>query len=69
LLKTVIPSYAYAGTEREADVGSQQYSPAALPRKSPGTQRTGGWVGLGAGLDGMENPAPLRDSILGPSSP
>jgi len=39
------------------------------PRKRPGTQCTGGWVGLGAGLDGKEILAPPWDSTPGLPSP
>jgi hypothetical protein len=39
------------------------------PRERPGTHCTGGWVGLGAGLDRCGKPRPHRDSIPGPSSP
>jgi hypothetical protein len=36
------------------------------PRERPGTQYTGGWVGLRAGLDVCEKSRPHRDSIPGP---
>ena len=50
-------------------VGCQRVALAALsPGKSPGTHCTGGWVGLGAGLDGCEKSRPRRDSIPGPPS-
>ena len=44
-------------------VGGQRHSPAALPRKRPGTHCTGGWMGPRAGLDGREkiSPAPEFD--------
>ena len=36
-------------------VSGQQHAPAVLyPREIPGTQCTGGWVGLRAGLDGRK---------------
>ena len=37
------------------------------PQKRPGTHCTGGWVGLGACLDGTENLAPIR--ICSPELP
>ena len=40
-----------------------------LPRERSGTHCTGGWVGLGAGLDRRGKSRPHRDSIPGPSSP
>ena len=33
-------------------VGGQRHTPAAYPRKRPGTHFTGGWVGPGAGING-----------------
>jgi len=36
------------------------------PEKRTGTHCTGGWVGLGAGLDGCVKSRPHRDSIPGP---
>ena len=51
-------------------VRGQHHAPAALPPgKMPGTHCTGGWVGLGAGLDRCGKSRPHRDSIPGPSSP
>jgi hypothetical protein len=45
-------------------VGGQRHAPAAFsPGKRPGTHCTGGWVGLGAGLDGCRKFRTLRDSI------
>jgi hypothetical protein len=48
-------------------VGGQCHAPAALPRgKSPGSHRTGGWVGPRAGVEGcatdpeFEEAFPLR---------
>ena len=38
------------------------------PRERPGTRCTGGWVGVGAGLDGCGKSRPHRDSIPGPTS-
>jgi hypothetical protein len=38
-------------------------------RERPGTHFTGGWVGLGAGLDRCGKPRLHRDSIPGPSNP
>jgi hypothetical protein len=38
-----------------------------VPRERPRTHRTGGWVGLGAGLDRCGKPRPHRNSIPGPS--
>jgi len=35
-------------------VGGQPHDPAAFtPGKSPGTHGTGGWLGLGTGLEGQ----------------
>ena len=43
-------------------VGGQRHDPVALhPEKRPGT---GGWVGLGAGLDGSEKYRPTRSQSL-----
>jgi hypothetical protein len=39
------------------------------PRERPGTDCTGGWVGLGAGLDRCGKSRPHRNSIPGLSSP
>ena len=39
-----------------------------LPRERSGTHCTGGWVGLGAGLDRCGKSRPHRDSIPGPSA-
>ena len=39
-------------------LGGQHQASAALPRESPGTHYTGGWVGPRAGLDGAVNLAP-----------
>jgi hypothetical protein len=39
------------------------------PRERPGTNCTGGWVGLRAGLDACEKSRPHRNSIPGQSSP
>jgi len=43
--------------------------PHLTPGKDPGTNCTGGWVGLRAGLDGCGKSRPNRDSIPGPSRP
>lgn len=44
--------------------------PAALPPENrPGTRCTGGWVGLGTGLNGPERSHPHRGSNLGLSGP
>ena len=48
----------------------QRHAPtAAYARERPGTHFTGGWVGLGAGLDSCGKSRPHPDSIPGPSSP
>jgi hypothetical protein len=50
-------------------VGSEHHAPAALPpTKRPSTHCTGGWVGLGVGLDMCGKSRPHRDSIARPSS-
>ena len=50
-------------------VSGQQHAPAALyTRERPGTDFTGGWVGLRAGLDGRKISSPPRFDP-GPSSP
>jgi len=42
----------------------QRHAPAApYPRERPGTHRTGGWVGLRAGLDRCGKSCSHRDSI------
>jgi hypothetical protein len=43
--------------------GGQRHVQADLPRKRPGIDCIGGWVGLRAGLDGYGKPHPHRDSI------
>jgi hypothetical protein len=45
--------------------GGQHHVPAIWPD----THRTGGWVGIGASLDGYGKSRPNRDSIPGLSSP
>ena len=48
-------------------MNGQPHAPSVsppTPGKRPGTHCTGGWVGLGAGLDGQENLAPT--GILSP---
>ena len=53
-------------------LGGQRHAQAALPPgKKPGTDCTGCWVGLRAGLDGCgkSHPPPHWESIPGPSSP
>jgi hypothetical protein len=50
------------------EVGSQRHAPAALtPGKRPGNYCVGGWVGLGAGMEGWENIAPT--GIRSPDRP
>jgi hypothetical protein len=51
-------------------VGGQRHAHATLPPGGiPGTHCTGGWVGLGFGLDGSVKSWRHRDSIPPPSSP
>jgi hypothetical protein len=78
----VNPSHACAGTVGRRryssnpfpisaleGVGGQHHAPAALPpEKRPGTYCTGGWVGIGTGLDGHGKFRLYRDSIPGLSS-
>jgi len=49
--------------------GSASGPGRSLPRETPGTHFTGGWVVLRAGLDRCGKSHPNRDSIPGPSSP
>jgi hypothetical protein len=51
------------------EVGDQHHAPAAFTLERLGTHCTGGWVGLGAGLDRCGKSRPHRDSIPGPFSP
>ena len=37
-------------------------------REEPGTYHAGGWLGLGAGLEGQQKPRPQRNSIPGQST-
>jgi hypothetical protein len=66
--RTVTPLHAYAdiagrrkyssclfATRHWKEVGSPHHAPAAVPRETPGTHCTEGWLGLGAGLDSTEN--------------
>jgi hypothetical protein len=54
---------------RYMGVGGQRHVPSALPPgKRPNTHCTGGWVGLGAGLDRSGKSRPHRGSNPGPSS-
>jgi len=51
-------------------VRGQRHAPATpYPRERPRTHCTGGWVGLGAGLDRCGKSRPHRNSIPGPFSP
>ena len=56
-------------TVLEGVEGSASRPDRSLPRKRPGTQCTGGWVGPRPGLDRCGKSRPHRDSIPGPSSP
>jgi len=51
------------------EVGGQRHAPIALPPERPGTDCTGGWVGLRASLDGCGKSCPGQYSIPGLSSP
>jgi len=60
-------SYPFV-TRYYKEIGDQHHFPAALtPGQRRGTHCTGGWVGLGACLDGMENIAPT--GIRSPNHP
>jgi hypothetical protein len=48
----------YSRPQRYMRVGGQLHAPHFYPRKRPGTNCTGGWPGLRAGLHGMENLSP-----------
>jgi hypothetical protein len=51
-------------------VSGQCHTQAALlPGNRAVTNRTGGWVGPRAGLDGFGNTRPRQDLIPGPSCP
>jgi hypothetical protein len=55
---------------RSIGVGGQRQAPAALPPgKRQGTHCTGGWVGLGAGLDGNGKSRPHMGLNPGQSIP
>ena len=62
---SIVPSYSKPGIRRRRMVITTPrtlYAP-----KRPDTHCTGGWVGLGAGLDGMENLNPV--GIRSPDRP
>ena len=50
-------------------VGGERHGTAALPRKRPGTNCTGGWVGLKASYDGCGKSCLHQYSILVRFSP
>jgi hypothetical protein len=63
----VLPLSVYLGTRWGWVVNTTPRPP--LPTERPGTNCTGGWVGLGAGLDSCGKSRSHRDSIPGPSFP
>ena len=63
----IAPNHLQPGARRRCVVSTTLRT--LCSRKRASTNCTGGWVGLGAGLDVTENLDPHRDSIPGPSSP